>query len=32
MATLEKTKSIDELNKLATGDMKIEVAGGIKEK
>jgi peptidyl-prolyl cis-trans isomerase D len=31
MATLEKTKSIDELNKLATGDMKIEVAGGIKK-
>jgi peptidyl-prolyl cis-trans isomerase D len=31
MATLEKTKSIEELNKLATGDMKVEVAGGIKK-
>jgi peptidyl-prolyl cis-trans isomerase D len=31
MATLEKTKTIDELNKLATGDMKVEVAGGLKK-
>lgn len=30
MATLEKTKTIDELNKLSTGDMKVELAGGIK--
>ncbi len=30
MGMLEKTKTIEDLNKLATGDMKVEVAGGIK--
>jgi len=30
MGMLEKTKTIDDLNKLATGDMKVETAGGIK--
>lgn len=31
MGLLEKTKTIEELNKLATGDMKVETAGGIKK-
>ncbi len=30
MALLEKTKTVDDLNKLASGDLKVEVAGGIK--
>jgi peptidyl-prolyl cis-trans isomerase D len=31
MGLLEKTKTIDDLNKLATGDMKVEIAGGLKK-
>ena len=31
MGLLEKTKTIDDLNKLASGDIKVEVAGGIKK-
>ncbi len=31
MAELEKTKTIDDLNKLAKGDMKVEIAGGLKQ-
>jgi peptidyl-prolyl cis-trans isomerase D len=30
MAVLEKTKKLDELSKLAMGDLKLEVAGGLK--
>ena len=30
MGLLEKTKTIEEMNKLATSDLKVEVAGGIK--
>jgi peptidyl-prolyl cis-trans isomerase D len=30
-AILEKTKTIEDLNKLATGDMKVEIAGGLKQ-
>jgi peptidyl-prolyl cis-trans isomerase D len=31
LAILEKTKTLDELTKLATGDLKLEVAGGLKK-
>ena len=31
MAELEKTKTIDDLNKLAKGDIKVEIAGGLKQ-
>lgn len=31
MGMLEKTKNLEDLNKLATGDMKVETAGGIKK-
>ncbi|MBK8668312.1 MAG: peptidylprolyl isomerase [Saprospiraceae bacterium] len=31
MGLLEKTKTLDDLNKLGTGDVKVEVAGGLKK-
>jgi peptidyl-prolyl cis-trans isomerase D len=31
LAILEKTKTIDELSKVVTGDLKLEVAGGLKK-
>lgn len=31
LALLESTKTIDDLNKLAKGDLKVEVAGGLKK-
>lgn len=31
LALLETTKTIDDLNKLATGEMKVEIAGGLKK-
>ncbi len=31
LALLEKTKKIEDLNKIATGDLKVEVAGGLKK-